>query len=183
MKGLTQEELSKILFVSRTAISKWESGRGYPSIDSLKSISKFFGVTIDDLLSTKELQSLIKIQKTKDLIFGFLDLLYFFMIFIPLFGEREGGFIKQVSLFQIENLNIYIKIVFIILILLTGIFGILLLGFRNFRNEIWTKNKNKISILISLINILFFILTRQAYVSIFSFALLAIKGFLILKPQ
>ena len=34
-KNLTQEELSEILFVSRTAISKWESGRGYPSIDSL----------------------------------------------------------------------------------------------------------------------------------------------------
>ena len=29
-KGLTQEELAEVLFVSRTAISKWESGRGYP---------------------------------------------------------------------------------------------------------------------------------------------------------
>lgn len=33
-RGLTQEELAEALFVSRTAISKWESGRGYPSIDS-----------------------------------------------------------------------------------------------------------------------------------------------------
>ena len=41
-KGLTQEELAKKLYVSRTAISKWESGRGYPSIDSLKEIAKFF---------------------------------------------------------------------------------------------------------------------------------------------
>ena len=48
-KNLTQEELSEILFVSRTAISKWESGRGYLSIDSLKAIADFFGVTIDDL--------------------------------------------------------------------------------------------------------------------------------------
>ncbi len=39
-KGLTQEELAKVLYVSRTAISKWESGRGYPNIDSLKAISK-----------------------------------------------------------------------------------------------------------------------------------------------
>ena len=35
-RGLTQEELAEALFVSRTAISKWESGRGYPSIDSLQ---------------------------------------------------------------------------------------------------------------------------------------------------
>jgi len=35
-KILTQEELANKIYVSRTAISKWESGRGYPSIDSLK---------------------------------------------------------------------------------------------------------------------------------------------------
>ena len=35
-KGLTQENLAEVLCVSRTAISKWESGRGYPNIDSLK---------------------------------------------------------------------------------------------------------------------------------------------------
>ena len=37
-KGLTQEELAQEIFVSRTAVSKWESGRGYPNIDSLKDI-------------------------------------------------------------------------------------------------------------------------------------------------
>ena len=47
-RGLTQEELAEALFVSRTAISKWESGRGYPSIDSLKEISSYFSVSIDD---------------------------------------------------------------------------------------------------------------------------------------
>ena len=52
-KGLTQEELAERLYVSRTAVSKWESGRGYPSIDSLKEISKFFSVTIDELLSSE----------------------------------------------------------------------------------------------------------------------------------
>ena len=41
-KGLTQEELAEALYVSRTAISKWESGRGVPNIESLKAISKFF---------------------------------------------------------------------------------------------------------------------------------------------
>lgn len=45
-RGLTQEELAEALYVSRTAVSKWESGRGYPSIDSLKVISNYFTVTI-----------------------------------------------------------------------------------------------------------------------------------------
>lgn len=48
---LTQDELAELLYVSRTAISKWESGRGYPSIDSLKAISAYFSVSLDNLLS------------------------------------------------------------------------------------------------------------------------------------
>jgi len=42
--NMTQEQLAEQLYVSRTAISKWESGKGYPNIDSLKSISKLFSV-------------------------------------------------------------------------------------------------------------------------------------------
>ena len=57
-RGLTQEELAEALFVSRTAVSKWESGRGYPSIDSLKEISKYFSVTIDELLTGEKLISI-----------------------------------------------------------------------------------------------------------------------------
>lgn len=53
-KDMTQEELAEALYVSRTAISKWESGRGYPSIDSLKEISRFFSVSIDELLSAEK---------------------------------------------------------------------------------------------------------------------------------
>ena len=49
--GLTQEQLAEQLFVSRTAVSKWESGRGYPNIESLKAIAKFFSVSVDELLS------------------------------------------------------------------------------------------------------------------------------------
>ena len=57
-KGLTQEELAEVLFVSRTAVSKWESGRGYPSIDSLKEIANYFSVTIDELLSGEKIISI-----------------------------------------------------------------------------------------------------------------------------
>ena len=41
-RGLTQEQLAQRIYVSRTAISKWESGRGTPSIDSLKALSAFY---------------------------------------------------------------------------------------------------------------------------------------------
>ena len=96
-KGLTQEELAEILFVSRTAISKWESGRGYPNIDSLKAISKFFSVSIDELLSGEELLTIAeadtKAKEThfRDLIFGLLDCGMALLLFLPLFGQQADG--------------------------------------------------------------------------------------------
>ena len=43
---LTQDELAEKLYVSRTAISKWESDRGYPNIESLKAIALFRSQTV-----------------------------------------------------------------------------------------------------------------------------------------
>ena len=79
-RGLTQEELAEALFVSRTAVSKWESGRGYPSIDSLKEVSGFFSVSIDDLLSGEKLLSLAQrehtdhLRRVYGLLYGMTDL-------------------------------------------------------------------------------------------------------------
>ena len=50
-RHLTQEQLATQLYVSRTAVSKWESGRGLPNLESLKAISRLFSVPIDTLLS------------------------------------------------------------------------------------------------------------------------------------
>ena len=49
----TQEQLAEKLYISRTAVSKWESGKGYPNIDSLKDIAKIFNITIDELFGIK----------------------------------------------------------------------------------------------------------------------------------
>ena len=64
-KGLTQEELAGILYVSRAAVSKWESGRGYPGIDSLKAIASFFSVTVDMLLSGDEVLTIAEVDQKK----------------------------------------------------------------------------------------------------------------------
>lgn len=55
--GMTQEQLAERIFVTRTAISKWETNNGYPSIDSLKAISNLFGISIDDLISDADAEN------------------------------------------------------------------------------------------------------------------------------
>lgn len=98
-RGLTQEELAEALYVSRTAVSKWESGRGYPSIDSLKDISSYFSVSIDELLSGEKLLSIAErenksnMQNLCDMLIGILDLLSVTLIVLPLYPNPIDGYI------------------------------------------------------------------------------------------
>lgn len=49
-KNITQEQLAELLNVSRQAVSKWESGNGYPETEKLLILSKELGVSLDSLL-------------------------------------------------------------------------------------------------------------------------------------
>ena len=50
-KKLTQKELADKLNVTDKAISRWETGKGYPDVESLQNLSAFFGVSINELLA------------------------------------------------------------------------------------------------------------------------------------
>ncbi len=56
-RNLTQKDLANKLNVSDKAISRWETGKGFPDIDSLQSLSKFFGVTINELLAGEKAET------------------------------------------------------------------------------------------------------------------------------
>ena len=55
--NITQDELAEKIFVSRTAISKWETDMGYPSLESLRLLSKVFGTTLDELVSDEDIEN------------------------------------------------------------------------------------------------------------------------------
>lgn len=185
-KGLTQEELSELLFVSRTAISKWESGRGYPSIDSLKTISEFFCITIDELLSNRELIFIAekdgqkKTQHMRDSVFGLLDCAMGMMLMIPFFAQPDGDGIRQVSLLALTAPG-FIKTAFLTIVLLTVLWGIAVLALQNYNGLGWMKNRNMVSVILSISGVIIFIISPQPYAAFFTFILLIIKGVLLLK--
>ena len=51
-KGISQEELAEKVFVTRQAVSRWETGETVPNIETLKLLSKLFDVSINTLLGS-----------------------------------------------------------------------------------------------------------------------------------
>ena len=188
-KGLTQEELSERLYVSRTAISKWESGRGYPNIDSLKAIAKFFSVTIDELLSGEELLNIAQedtkqnAQHIHDLVFGLMDCSFSMFFFLPLFGQYIAGVLQEVPLLSLTALQPWLKTFYYILVIGMVVLGILRLALQNCTAKLWLQSKQSLSLLGSTLAVFLFIITRQPYAAGFAFLFLVIKALMLLKKQ
>ena len=173
-RGLTQEELAEALFVSRTAISKWESGRGYPSIDSLKEISRYFSVSIDELLSGNQLVLIAEKENKSnlnglcDLLFGFTDLLSLMLIFLPLYSK------------PVDN-EIWIRMTYWGLFIALTIIGIVNILMVNFKFEKGKKVITFLSVGLSIITVLYLAIAREPYAVTVAFLLLLIKGGLLYK--
>ena len=188
-KGLTQEELAETLYVSRTAISKWESGRGYPSIDSLKEIAKYFSVTIDELLSSDEVLSIAeednkqKEKHFRSLVFGLLDISVLMFFFLPFFGQKANGVIQEVSLLSLNEITTYLKTAYYAIVISIVIYGILILAFQNCQKVFWANNREKISLILNVAAVLLFIISSQPYAGAFLFIFLAIKALMLIKWQ
>lgn len=188
-RNLTQEELAAYLFVSRTAVSKWESGRGYPSIDSLKAIAKFYSVTIDELLSNDELLTIAE-EETKqteahyhDLFFGLLDLSIVMFLFLPLFGQNADGVIEAVSLLSLCSVSHWLRICYLVSAAAITLWGILTLALQNCRKTLWVQHKSRISLLLNGVSVLLFIISQQPYAAALLFIFLTIKALILIKKR
>lgn len=186
-KGLTQDELAQALYVSRTAISKWESGRGYPNIDSLKSIALFFGITVDELLSGDELLTVAEEdgkQKERyfcDVVYGLLDLSVAMLLFLPFFRQRTSGY--AASLLALCEIAPYLKIAYAVVILSVVIFGVLTLALQNCRRGFWLRNKGIISLALNTLCVFLFVISQQPYASALLLVFLIIKALMLVKHK
>ena len=53
-RGWSQTDLADKIHVSRQSVSKWETGKNYPSIEIIIELSNLFGITIDEMLRSDE---------------------------------------------------------------------------------------------------------------------------------
>lgn len=184
-KGLTQEELADRLYVSRTAVSKWESGRGYPNIDSLRDIARFFSVTLDELLSGEELLSAAeeeqrcRARRYRSVVFGLLDLSAVLCWILPLFAQTAEGQIAAVSLLGLVGVAPYMRAIYLALTGVTVVWGILALLWRGGHE----KAVSAVSLICSALGVLLFIGGSQPYAAAWFFALVLTKAVLLLKRQ
>ena len=175
--------------MSRTAISKWESGRGYPNIDSLKAIAKFFSVTIDELLSSEEVLTIAEEDQKErqmhlcNLVFGLLDLSVAMFFFVPFFGQKADGYVQAVSLASLAGMAPYLKVAYFVAVIGIIVIGILTLALQNYRDKFWLRNKNIISLVLNAVGVLLFIVSSQPYAAAFLFIFLAIKVVMLIKKQ
>ena len=188
-ENLTQEELAERLYVSRAAISKWESGRGYPSIDSLKAIAKYFHVTIDDLICGEEIVTLAEQDKKESdkkymtRICGILDILLSLLFFLPVFGSGGTKNVSSVSLPAVTGISVWIKNVFIVIVGITAANGLCTLVISRFDQPVWNKRCVITGMVLSFAGTVIFILTRQPYAGVFCLCLLVVKGILLLRRE
>ena len=186
-RGLTQDELAARLFVSRTAVSKWESGRGYPNIESLKAISREFSVTVDELLSSDEVLTLAVADKEKserglrELLFGLLDISMALLFFLPFFAEREGEIIREVSLVSLAGVEVYLKVAYFAVVSATVLLGVAALALQSFTLGRFDKMKVWVSLSLGACAVLLFVISGQPYAAVFAFSLLIIKSILLFK--
>lgn len=185
-KGVTQEELAAAIFVSRTAVSKWERGAGVPNIESLKAISAYFGVSVDKLLSSEALltiaheESCRKEQKTRRIFVALMDCAMLLLLFLPLFGEKSGDLVRAVPIFSL-NVALYIRIPYFIAIIGSILLGILTLALQELEH-IWVGKWGEwTSLFLSVALAALLILTLQPYAAFFTLIFFLIKVIVLIK--
>lgn len=194
-KKLTQEQLAEKLFVSRVTVSKWESGRGLPNIDSLKLLADVMQVSVDELLCGSEIICVAQkqIQQSDEnfqrFFMALANIMCVLLLFLPLYTDFSDGNFHQVVISNLHTINAFTKIGHYFFDILISTFGLLELVIQNMQssknNQAAAKNPffsvwTIISVLITTLALAWNIVTRQMYMSVFLVFMLAFKFFILI---
>jgi transcriptional regulator with XRE-family HTH domain len=185
-QGLTQEQFAEKLFVSRTAVSKWETGRGIPSMESLKQIAKLFHITLDQLLSTEEIVGIAESENKENMnrfasdMDGIINIAALLGLLLPLYKVEENALYQCVPLYQLGGWQGVVCWIAPVIMVICGIAQMVLAGSEN----------KKINTAVSTVGytahvsaIILLILCGHPYPAVLFFFLFAMKATLLLKKR
>ena len=112
-ENLTQVDLAEKIFVTRNAVSKWESDKGVPNLDSLSSLAKVFNTSIDELVND-ELSIHEDYNLKKYLKYSILNLFIFILL--------NGALSELTSLFTLSTMHYIFIIISRFFLLVTFIY-------------------------------------------------------------
>lgn len=171
-RGLTQEQFAQQLFVSRTAVSKWETGRGVPSMESLQMIAKLCGITLDELLCAEEIITIAEkenkenIRRYSSCIDGISNIAAAISLLLPLYKVEAEGMFYSVPLYQFDHWLAVLFWIFPVAMVICGVLQLLI-------NH---KIVCTVGTIINICAIALLILSGQPYPAVLFLALLVIKG-------
>ena len=180
-QGLTQEELARRLYVSRTAVSKWENGRGYPNLDSLKAIAGLFSLSVDQLLSGDELVEVAEtarhdaLRRVSGVVFGLLDVMAAALLFLPILGRQNGAEVQVYSVLEYARQGSGLRVPYVAALVCLTLFGVLELLAEKFRRDGQREAQSLCSAGLHAAAVLLFALSRQPYMTAWLFLLFLVK--------
>ena len=195
-KNMTQEQLAEKLFVSRVTVSKWESGRGLPNIDSLKLLANIMEVSVDELLCGREIvcvaerQILQTGENLQRFFMALADILCVLLLFLPIYTDFSNATFHQTVISSLHTANVLTKIGHYFFDILISTFGLFELALQNIQadkksqaavQKPFFSAQTILSVLITLAAIFWNIITRQMYVGIFLVFMLALKFFILIS--
>lgn len=177
--NLTQEQLAEQLFVSRTAVSKWETGRGMPSMESLQMIARLFNITLDDLLRAEEVITIAEnenkenISRFASLIDGIFNTTAIVGLLLPLYKVELNNVFYSVPLYQYEG---WLAILYWVFPIAMAICGIIQIIMNKSEREKIKRSVNAIGVILNACAVFILILGGQPYPAVMFFTFLLIKG-------
>lgn len=167
-RGLTQEQFARQLFVSRTAVSKWETGRGIPSMESLQQIARLCGVTLDELLCAEEVITIAARENKAHLhrIDAVCNISAVIGLLLPLYKVELEGIFRSVPLYQYDR---WLAILYWLFPVAMAACGVIQLLFDR-------KSLRVIGAIINICAIVVLILSGQPYPAVLFLGLFVIKG-------
>ena len=185
-KGMTQEQLAELLYVSRTAVSKWETGRGMPNMASLQMIAKLFGITLDELLSAEEVVVAANEENKENInrfafrIDAICNTAAVICLFLPLYKMNLNDAFYSVPLYQFRGWLTGLYWLFPGAMVICGIIQLLM---DKSVDEKWKRVLLGLGFLLNTAAVFVLILSGQPYPGAMLFTFLVIKGTLMLMKQ